>query len=151
MLDDIDRRLLRQLQNDPAASTQTLATRGGVSAQLATRRFERLRAAGILRGQRARIDWRALGFEVAVSLRFTLEKSDPHAFDQFLAAARQVPEVTEIQTFLGRVDVRLCLVARDLVHYHEVYRRHIVALPHIADIEALMQVAVIKADERLPL
>ena len=151
MLDDTDRRLLRQLQNDPAATLQALAARAGVSAQLATRRLERLRANGVLKGQRARIDWRALGYAVEVSLRFTLEKSDPNAFERFIAAAREVPEVIEIQTFLGRVDVRLSVIARDLRHYHDLYRARIVTLPHVADIEALMQLATIKTDERLPI
>ncbi len=151
MLDDTDRRLLRQLQNDPAAPLAALARRAGVTASLAGRRFERMRAAGVLKGQRARIGWRALGFEVEVSLRFTIEKTDPHGFDAFIAAAREVPEVVEIQTFLGRVDVRLSLVARDLADYHRLYRERILTLPHVAEIEALMQVAVLKADERLPL
>lgn len=151
MLDDTDRRLLRQLQNDPAATLQALAARAGVTAALAGRRFERLRANGVLRGQHARIDWRALGYAVEVSLRFTLEKSDPNAFERFIAAAREVPEVIEIQTFLGRVDVRLSVIARDLAHYHDLYRARIVTLPHIAEIEALMQVATIKTNERLPL
>lgn len=151
MPDDTDRRLLRQLQNDPSATLQALATRAGVSTQLATRRFERLRASGVLKGQRARIDWRALGYAVEVSLRFTLEKSDPNAFDRFIAAAREVPEVIEIQSFLGRVDVRLSVIARDLSHYHDLYRARIVTLPHVADIEALMQLATIKTDERLPI
>lgn len=151
MLDETDRRLIRHLQNDPAVTTQALAARAGVSAQLAARRLERLRVTGVLRGQHARIDWRRLGYEVAVSLRFALDKADPRAFDDFLAAARQVPEVVEIQTFLGRVDVRLSLVARDLADYHRLYRGRILTLPHIADIEALMQIATLKTDDRLPL
>jgi Lrp/AsnC family transcriptional regulator len=62
---------------------------------------------GVLKGQRATINWAALGYTVEVSLRITLDKTEPRAFDEFLAAAREVPEVTEIQTFLGRVDARL--------------------------------------------
>ncbi|HKL56320.1 MAG TPA: Lrp/AsnC ligand binding domain-containing protein, partial [Roseovarius sp.] len=72
------------------------------------------------------------------------------AFDEFLEAARNVPEVIEIQTFLGRVDLRLSVIARDMAHYQDLYRRTILTLPHIADIEALMHVARIKSDEVLP-
>ncbi|TRD21756.1 Lrp/AsnC family transcriptional regulator [Palleronia caenipelagi] len=151
MLDDVDRRLVRQLQNDPEATTSALAGRAGVSPQLAARRMDRLRREGILRGQHARIDWTKLGYEVAVSLRFTLDKTDPRALDSFIEAAREVPEVIEIQTFLGRVDVRLSVIARDLADYHRLYRSRILPLPHIADIEALMQVATLKADEKVPL
>jgi Lrp/AsnC family transcriptional regulator len=151
MLDDTDRRLLRQLQADPAARPAALAERAGVTPATAWRRIERLRERGILRGEAAVIDWRALGWAVEVSLRFTLDKTNPRAFDEFLAAARRVPEVLEIQTFLGRVDVRLAVIARDMGHYQEIYRDRILTLPHIADIEALMHVAAIKSDESLPL
>lgn len=151
MLDDTDRRLLRQLQADPAARPADLAERAGVTAATAWRRLERLREKGILKGQEAVIGWAALGWAVEVSLRFTLDKTDPRAFDEFMAAARAVPEVTEIQTFLGRVDVRLGVIARDMRHYQEIYRDRILTLPHIAEIEALMHVANIKSDESLPL
>ena len=150
-VDDTDRRLLRLLQGDPALSTPALAERAGLPESRAQRRLERLRANGILKGQSAVIDWRALGWEVAVSLRITLDKTDPRAFDTFLAAAREVPEVLEIQTFLGRVDVRLYVIARDMAHYQQIYRSRILTLPHIADLEALMHIADIKRAEALPL
>ncbi|MGI9369925.1 MAG: Lrp/AsnC family transcriptional regulator, partial [Ruegeria sp.] len=96
------------------------------------------------------IDWAALGYAVEVSLRVTLDKTQPRAFDEFTAAAREVAEVIEIQTFLGRVDVRLSVLARDMPHYQQVYRDRILTLPHISDIEALMHIARVKRDEVLP-
>jgi Lrp/AsnC family transcriptional regulator len=151
MLDDTDRRLLRLLQADPSTGLPELAAAVGLSAGRAGRRLDLLRARGILKGQEAVIDWANLGFAVHVSLRITLDKAAPRAFDDFLAAARAVPEVIEIQTFLGRVDVRLAVIARDLADYRAVYRDRILTLPHVADIEALMRIAVVKSDEALPL
>ncbi len=151
MLDDTDRRILRQYQAAPDLGHAALAERCGIAPATCWRRLEKLRATGVLRGVRGVIDWVALGFSVEVSLRITLDKTQPRAFDDFLAAARAVPEVLEIQTFLGRVDVRLQLIARDLPHYQQIYREKILALPHIADIEALMHVARVKSDEALPL
>ncbi|MCA0272826.1 MAG: Lrp/AsnC family transcriptional regulator [Proteobacteria bacterium] len=150
-IDDTDRRILRQLLADPGLATAALAERAGVTAATCWRRLERLTAAGILKGQHAVIDWRALGWAVEVSLRFTLDKTNPRAFDEFLAAVRMVPEVIEIQSFLGRVDVRLNVIARDMGHYQEIYRDRILTLPHIADIESLMLVSTIKSSESLPL
>jgi hypothetical protein len=97
------------------------------------------------------IDWGALGYAVEVSLRVTLDKTQGNAFDVFLKEAREVPEVIEVQTFLGRVDVRLSIIARDMVHYQQIYRSRILTLPHISEIEALMHVARIKTSEGLPL
>ncbi len=151
MLDDLDRRLLRLLQDDPTLTAPDLAARCDLTSGKVARRVERLRADGVIRGIEAVIDWRALGFAVAVSLRITLDKTAPNAFDRFLAAARTVPEVIEMQTFLGRVDVRLHIVARDLAHWQAIYRDRVLALPHIADVEALMTVASVKSDEVLPL
>ncbi|MEO8531618.1 MAG: Lrp/AsnC family transcriptional regulator [Deltaproteobacteria bacterium] len=151
MLDDTDRRLLRTLQNYPDLNAQDLAERVGCTTATASRRLDRLRESKVLTGQHAVINWARLGYTVEVSLRFTLDKTAPRAFDEFLTEARKIPEVVEIQTFLGRVDVRLAVVARDLAHYQRLYRERILMLPHIAEIEALMDVAVIKSDERLPI
>lgn len=150
-LDATDRRLLRRLLERPDAAPAELAQGLGISAQGAWRRVERMRAAGFIRGVRAVIDWRALGYTVEVSLRVTLDKSRDNAFDRFLAEARKVPEITEIQTFLGRVDARLNVIARDMAHYRDIYRERILALPHVADIEALMLLSTIHETETLPL
>ncbi|MEL6958307.1 MAG: Lrp/AsnC family transcriptional regulator [Pseudomonadota bacterium] len=151
MLDDLDRRLLRQLQAEPTLAAAELGERAGVSALKATRRLARLQEQGVLRGQSAIIDWRALGYAVTVSLRVTLDKTQARAFDDFIEASRTIPEVTEIQTFLGRVDVRLSIIARDMAHYQTIFRDQIMALPHIADLEALMTVATLHDNESLPL
>ena len=151
MLDDLDRRILRRLQPDPDISIPLLAEALGLTTSRLSRKLDRLRQSGVLRGIRAAINWRALGFEVEVSLRVTLDKTQSRAFDDFIEAAREIPEVIEIQTFLGRVDVRLSVIARDMAHYQQIYRDRILALPHIADIEALMHVAQIKENEGLPL
>ena len=151
MLEDLDRRIIRHLQAEPTLSLPDLADRIGLTAPRLSRRLEKLESSGVLRGQRAVIDWRALGYEVEVSLRITLDKTYSNAFDEFIQEARDIPEVIEIQTFLGRVDLRLSVIARDMPHYQQIYRSHILTLPHIADIEALMHVARIKSDESLPI
>ncbi len=151
MLDDADRRLLRYWQAEPSLSPGELAERCGMTPGRAARRIARLQETGVVQGVGAVVDWAALGFAVEVSLRITLDKTQGNAFGAFIAAARQVPEVLEIQTFLGRVDVRLSIIARDMEDYQRIYRDHILTLPHITDIEALMHVARIKSAEVLPL
>lgn len=150
-MDDTDRRILRHHLAEPALARVELAARAGVTPATLWRRLERMTEAGLIKPPAVRIDWRKLGYEVEVSLRFTLDKTNPRAFDEFIAAAREVPEVVSIETFLGRVDVRLNVIARDMAHYQEVYRRQILGLPHIAELDALMLIATIKDSEGLPL
>ncbi len=151
MLDDLDRRLLRHYQRDPGVSPSELADLAGVTPATCARRLSRMQTTGVIRANRAVIDWRALGYEIEVSVRVTLDKSQPRAFDEFGEAARAVPEVVEVQTFLGRVDYRLAVIASDMTHYRQIYRTAILTLPHINEIEALMHLSRIKSDEVLPL
>ncbi len=150
-VDDTDRRVLRHVLAEPTAPRAVLAERAGVTPATLARRLEKLAEGGVIRATRAVIDWRKLGFEVEVSLRFTLDKTNPRAFDEFIAAARSVPEVLGIETFLGRIDVRLNVIARDMGHYQQVYRERILSLPHIAEVEALMLISTVKDSEGLPL
>jgi Lrp/AsnC family transcriptional regulator len=150
-IDKADRRILRHYLAEPGLDRALLAERAGVTPATLWRRLERLREGGVIRAEGAVIDWRRLGYEVEVSLRFTLDKTNPRAFDEFIDAARGVPEVVAIETFLGRVDVRLNVIARDMAHYQEVYRARILGLPHIAELDALMLIATIKDDGGLPL
>jgi Lrp/AsnC family transcriptional regulator len=151
MLDADSRAILRHLQEDPALTVPDLVALTRLSAAKVGRRLDRMTEDGVILGQAVIIDWAALGYAVQVSLRITLDKTVARAFDDFLSAARKLTEVLEIQTFLGQVDVRLSLVARDLPHYQDIYRNQILTLPHIADIEALMTVAVVKSEKTLPL
>jgi len=150
-IDDIDRRLLRLLQDDVSLTAGQLAKASGIGAASCWRRIERMQRDGVIKGRSIEIDPRALGYEVEVSLRITLDKTQSNAFDTFIAEARKIPEVIEIQTFLGRVDVRLNILARDMSHYQEIYRARILALPHLADLEALMLVSNVKNSRGLPL
>jgi Lrp/AsnC family transcriptional regulator len=150
-LDDTDRRILRHWLAEPGLDRAVLAERAGVTPATLWRRLDKLRAEGVIRRQGALIDWRALGYAVEVSLRFTLDKTNPRAFDEFIVAAREVPEVIGIETFLGRVDVRLNVIARDMGHWTGIYRDRILVLPHIAEVEALMLVSTIKETGGLPL
>lgn len=151
MLDDLDRRILRHMQVEPGLPTADLAALCNITAASCWRRVEKMTSAGVIKGQRIQIDWTMLGYTVEVSLRVTLDKTQTRAFDEFMAAAREVPEVIEVQTFLGQVDARLSVIARDMGHYQTIYRDRILTLPHISDIEALMHIARIKSDEALPL
>ena len=59
MLDDLDRRVLRNLQADPDIGSAELAERVGTSSAVAWRRVQRMKDAGVIRATVADIDWAA--------------------------------------------------------------------------------------------
>ncbi len=151
MIDDTDRRILRVYQYEPEISRRALARELGLSEAVLNRRISRFEESGILQGKRAKIDWGAFGYEVCVFLRVTLDKTAPNAWGEFLNAAKSIPEINVIETLVGRVDVRMDVIARNLQHYQEIYIEKILTLPHIADLESLILVGEIKNTSRLPL
>ena len=87
MLDDTDRRILRHLRwPNPALSTRSGGA-GGRDHRDLLAAAGKADGGGVVQGQQV-IDWRRLGYEVEVSLRFTLDKTDPRAFDDFRRGAR---------------------------------------------------------------
>ena len=150
-LTDIEKRLIRNIMEDPDAGTGNLAERVGMSNTACWRKIEKFQELGIIQGFIADVNWKKLGYELEVSLRITLDKTQKNAFEDFLSGARKIREVNEIQTFLGRVDVRLNILARDMAHYQEIYRSKILLLPHISDIEALMVITNVMTKDGVPL
>jgi len=151
MVDAVDLKILKALQFDGSLSVSDLGKRSGVSAAVVTRRISAMERDGVIEGWTVDLDPKVLGYEVSVSLRITLDKTVREAFDAFIAAATKVPEIDAVQTLLGRVDVRLNVLARDLDHYQQIYRDKILALPHVLDIEALMLISDVKTTHQLPL
>ncbi len=150
MLTDLDSRILRIYQSDPDIQMAKLASKAGTTPAVLSRRLVRLKQNGQIVAKEAIINWHALGYKVEVSLRVTLDKTHNMAFDNFLNEARKIVEVIEIQTFLGKVDVRLLLIAKDMDDYQKVYRERILHLPHILEIEPLMHIARVRNSEVLP-
>ena len=60
-----------------------------------SRRLSKLREEGIILGKEAVIDWQKLGYDIEVSLRITLDKTQNRAFEEFLEAARLIPQVID--------------------------------------------------------
>src|SRR6202035_90916 len=65
-LDAIDWKILKELQDDGRITNVELARRVGISAPPSLRRVRRLEEAGYIKGYRALLDEKLLGFEVAV-------------------------------------------------------------------------------------
>ena len=126
-VDDIDRRLLRHLQDDGSLTMAELAERAGLSSGACWRRVEKLESSGVIEGRELILDYRQMGYAVEVYLRITLDKTQSNAFDEFIRAAQKITEVAAIQSLLGRVDIRMDVRARDLAHYQEIYKTRILA------------------------
>jgi len=135
-LDNIDRALLRALQDDGSARASDLGRVVGLSQPAAWRRIKRLETGGIIKGRRALLDAVKLGYGVTVFLGIKLAAKSGVSLEDFERAVSAIPEVQLVQHVLGMYDYRLKVVATDLSDFERVLRRRIMTLPGVGDVEA---------------
>ncbi|MGR3500763.1 Lrp/AsnC family transcriptional regulator [Pseudaestuariivita sp.] len=113
-LDEIDRRILAELQDDGRMTNVELAKRVGISAPPCLRRVRTLEEQGFIRGYHADVDPRALGFEVQVFAMVGLQRQAEADLSAFEERCRSWPLVRECHMLNGEVDFILKCVAPDL-------------------------------------
>ncbi len=145
-LDETDRKLLRELQQNASQSAGALGRKLDLSQPAAWRRIRRLEQAGVIKGRRLRLNAEALGFGVTVFLGVKLARKSQVSLDDFERAVSAIPEVQTVEHVLGLYDFRLRVVARDLPDFERVLRRRIMTLPGAGDVEA----NVLLSEERRP-
>lgn len=145
-LDEIDRAILRALQEDAELTASRLGRRLGLSQPATWRRIRRLEEAGVIAGRRLVLDREKLGFGVTVFLGVKLAAKGRVSLEDFERAVSAIREVQTVEHVLGLYDYRLRVVARDLADFERVLRRRIMTLPGVGNVEA----NVLLSEERLP-
>jgi len=133
-LDAIDRKILRELQDDGRMTNVELARRIGISAPPCLRRVRALEQAGYIKGYRALLDGKRLGFEVTVFAMVHLSsqaEADLKAFEDFV---RKEPLVRECWMLSGEIDFVLKCVAPDLKTL-QVFVAELTAAPHVRNVK----------------
>ena len=124
-LDDIDRKILAELQADGRMTNVELARRVGISAPPCLRRVRALEETGFIRGYHADIDARELGFEVQVFAMVRLHSQSERDLTAFENRARDWALVRECHMLNGEIDFILKIVAPDLRAFQEVLTTHL--------------------------
>lgn len=113
-LDAIDRKILKELQDDGRMTNVELARRVGISAPPCLRRVRALEEAGYIKGYRALLDEKMLGYEVVVFAFVHLSSQAEADLTAFEAFVRAQPLVRECWMLSGEIDFVLKCVAPDL-------------------------------------
>lgn len=119
-LDDIDRRLIAAIDDDPRAGHAQLARHLGVARGTVYSRLERLEREGVITGYGPAIAPSAAGFDV---LAFCTLEIAQGTHDDTTRAIEVIDEVIEIHTVTGPGDLLLRVVARSNDHLHDVLQR----------------------------
>jgi DNA-binding Lrp family transcriptional regulator len=133
-LDAIDWKILKELQDEGRITNVELARRVGISAPPCLRRVRALEQAGFIRGYRALLDERLLGYEVTVFAMVHLSsqaETDLRAFEQFVLKQSLVRECWMLS---GEIDFVLKCVAPDLKTF-QAFVTELTAAPHVRNVK----------------
>ena len=133
-LDAIDRKILKELQEDGRITNVELASRVGISAPPCLRRVRALEEAGYIKSYRALLDEKKLGYEVTVFAMVHLSsqaEADLVAFENFVRAQ---PLVRECWMLSGEIDFVLKCVAPDLKTF-QAFVEKLTAAPNVRNVK----------------
>jgi Lrp/AsnC family transcriptional regulator, leucine-responsive regulatory protein len=122
-LDEIDVRLLTELQADADRPNVELARLVGLSPAATLNRVRRLKQSGVIRQVTARLDAGEAGFPLLVYVLVTLARHELRASRAFEQAVRAMPEVVSADWVAGEIDIMLVVVARDVAGLQRVLLR----------------------------
>ena len=136
-LDNFDRRILEELQQDGRITNQDLADRIGLSPSPCLRRVRALEEAGIIAGYRALLDSKQLGLNLMALLSISMDRHTPERFEHFETAIAEMPEVLECLLITGReADYQLKVIVRDMDHYQDLLLRRITRIEGVSGVHS---------------
>jgi DNA-binding Lrp family transcriptional regulator len=150
-LDEIDRRILRELQQNGRLQNVELARRVGLSPSPCLRRVKLLEEAGVIARYVAVVDQAKVDLRLSMFARVWLTAQDAETIDHFTAAMRRLPEVVECYIMLGESDALLRVVVSDLEDYRRFQAANLTRRNGIQNVKTDVPSETIKQTFALPL
>ena len=131
-MDEIDSKILRELQFKARITNTELAERIALSASPCWNRVRRLEAEGVIEKYVTIINQRALGIPDTVILEVRLSHHDDEILKRFEEALRRMPEVIEAFLVTGEYDYFVRVATAGTEGYERFLREKIYKLPGVA-------------------
>ncbi|NVO54392.1 Lrp/AsnC family transcriptional regulator [Rhodobacteraceae bacterium B1Z28] len=149
-LDEIDRKILAELQADGRMTNVELAKRVGISAPPCLRRVRTLEESGYITGYHAEVNARELGFEVQVFAMVGLDSQAETELRAFEERCRDWPLVRECHMLNGEVDFILKCVAPDLSSFQQFLTGELLTTPNVASVKTSLVIRGAKDEPGVP-
>ena len=139
-LDSVDRKILRDLQEDGRMTNVDLATRAGISAPPCLRRVRALEETGIIRGYHADIDGEAMGYTVTIFAFVGLTSQAETDLQDFEAMVAEWDMVRECHMLKGETDFLLKIVAHDWDDFQRFLTSKLTPAPNVSHVKTALSI-----------
>lgn len=149
-IDDLDRKILVELQRDGGQSLDDIAKAVGSSKTPVWNRIRKLRDADVIKQQTFLLNSDALGFEACFFVLIRTSAHDADWQERFLTAVRNRPEVLEAHRLAGDIDYILKVMVANARAYDTFYQA-LISEVNVYNVTALLSMEEIKSTTELPL
>lgn len=149
-MDDLDRRILIELQGDGSLTNARLAELVGLSQSAMSERVRRLEADGQIEGYRALISRAGLGIGLEAFVAAELVRHESACIEEFETGVTALPAVRACYHVAGRFDYLLHVAVRDLEHLGTLIKADIAAIPGVDKVETMLVYSEVKPDKGWP-
>ena len=148
-LDQLDIKILTELQRDASLPIAELAEMVGLSTNACWRRIKRLEEVGVIRARVALLDPQKLGLGVTVFVSVRTNEHNDAWLQQFAKAVDSTPEVVEFYRMSGDVDYLLKVQVADIADYDRVYKQ-LIKKVRLTDVSSTFAMEQIKYTTAIP-
>ena len=150
-LDEVDRRIMSELQADGRITNVELAKRVGISPPPCLRRVRALEEAGYISGYHADLNVGGLGFDVTVFAMVGLHSQAEADLKAFEAQVAEWPIVRECHMLNGEIDFILKCVAPDLQSFQRFLTEKLTPMPNVDSVKTSFTIRRSKYAPGVPL
>lgn len=149
-LDQLDRRILAQLQRDASLSNAELAERVGSTSPSCWRRIRQLEEAGVLKETVRLADPKLLGQSVNVLCQVRMRDYSAECIERFEDFVQRSQRIMECYSISGDWDYLMRIVASDVAGYEHFLMRVLLKHPSIASASSHFALSITKYQTALP-
>jgi len=146
-LDEIDLRILENLQAHADMPNNALAAAVGLSPAPCLRRVQRMRKTGVIRRFTIEVDPSLLGYQISAFVEITLREHTTQVASRFMKSVQKRSQVISCHMVAGDCDFILRVQARDLVEYRKLIWQD---LHHIDGVERIHSIIILDTFKEQP-
>ncbi|HEX9790166.1 MAG TPA: Lrp/AsnC family transcriptional regulator [Kiloniellales bacterium] len=148
-MDEINRKILKILQQDATVPMAVIAERVGLSTTPCWRRIQAMERSGLIQRRVAVLDRKKLNVGVTVFVRLKTSQHNSEWLESFAKAVAGIEEVVEFYRMSGDVDYLLKIVVPDIDTYDSVYKR-LIRSANLSDVSSSFAMEEIKHTTAVP-
>ena len=149
-LSTIDKKILRELQQDGRITFSELARRVGLSTSPCLERVRRMERDGVINGYTTLLNPGFLDADLIVFVQIRLTRTSQDIFERFKKAAVKLDEVQECYLISGNFDYLIKARVSDMDSYRKFLGTTLLTLPDVQESTSYVVMELVKETLALP-